>query len=768
MSLSDFEKQKKGFAKRFESWFQIPPQRRRFWILSFSLAGLLLFFTIIAGYIGYVTFEIDLRIEQLQQTKGTRFFAKYPEIKAHEVVSWDDFLRLLNFAGFLPKRNSESLVPGEYSFSRSEGMIQLFIHRPAFTQAGFQLKQERYQLTLQPKEVGKQYEIVEIVAQNARERVETLGLPPKQMASFVAGRIRTQRSIPLSEIPSSMRLAVMAIEDAHFLEHPGVSLRGMLRALWNDLRTRRFAQGGSTITQQLMKNLFFSREKAVSRKIKEAVFAFITESRHSKEAILEAYLNEVYLGQLSTHEIHGVAEGAQYFFNRPASEITLPQAALLAAIIQAPAIYDPRKNPEKAIKRRNLVLTKMLEHGFIDETELAAASKEPIGVLSQDLSADGSDYFLDLTINSLSPEIKDRLEKEALVIYTTLNPLYQLYGYRSVQQEIDRIEKGQTKKKPQDLQAALIAVQVPTGKVLSVIGGKSYRQSQFNRVSQAKRQPGSLFKPFVYLTAIMQSPDYNPSTLIDDSPFEWKYEGQNWQPKNYDNKFRGAVNLQHALENSLNVPTARLAQAIGISPIRDTLLQAGVSSNVPNLPSIALGSAEVTPLEMANAFTTLANLGVSSGLSTINEIYHSEGELIFTSEMIPRQNLPRDATFILTQMLRGTIQRGTAQWMGKSGVDLSKFSGKTGTTNDAKDAWFVGFSKDLLVLVWVGYDEKEKLGLTGASAAAPIWLNFIRKALPFMGEPTDYEVPDDVEKGNCLDDIPIYYKKGARLSDGCS
>jgi penicillin-binding protein 1B len=545
----------------------------------------------------------------------------------------------------------------------------------------------------------------------------------------------------------------MAIEDVHFLEHVGVSFRGTLRALWRDLIARKFVEGGSTITQQLMKNLFFSREKALSRKIKEAIFAFVTESRHSKEAILEAYLNEVYMGQSGPHEIHGVSEGARHYFNRPVSNLTLAQGATLAAIVQAPNAQDPYKYPDRITKRRNLVLKKMLDAEFILPSEYEQAMNEPLGVTPAGRSLSDVDYAIELVLNQLPPDVRKRLETEPMAIYVTLNPSLQAAASQVLVSHIDRLGKIAPEIQKREargihLQGAMISVDPRNCSVLALQGGRSFRQTQFNRVLQGKRQPGSLFKPFVFLTAFQSSafdPPFSPLTQVEDAPFTWKYDGQEWTPRNYDNQFHGMVTARQALENSMNVPTGRIAEKVGVNAIRDTIVKAGIQSTVPAVPSIALGSAEVSPFELAAAYTTLANLGKTCELRAFSQVYDQNGNLVAETKPTLKENFPAAPVFETVQLMKGVLTHGSGRGTQAAGFSLANFAGKTGTTNEAKDAWFAGFSPSNLTIVWVGYDEEEKVGLAGATAAVPIWTEFMKQARPFITT-EDFAVPEGLSR----------------------
>lgn len=727
-------------------------------------------FIFMLGYAGLITHRIDQRIEQLRSSKATSFYAAYPPFRKSQRLTEAQLGEWLSDQGYVLRQKAiDDLIPGEYAVDRSNGMrVSLF--RPSFQAAGLNLSQVRATLVMVAD--GPKLRIEQVLGESGEE-LERFEHLPKKVANYFAGRMRTQDAVLLSDIPVSMRHAVMAIEDVRFLEHVGVSFRGTLRALWKDLLAGGFVEGGSTITQQLMKNLFFSNEKALSRKIKEAIFALVTEARHSKEAILEAYLNEVYMGQWGTHEIHGVAEGARYYFHRPISTLSLSQSATLAAIIQAPNAQDPRRHPDRTMKRRNLVLKKMLDAEFILPDEYQAAIADPLGVSSSDLTLPDVDYFVDLVLQTLPSGIRTRLDSETLSVYVTLNPMLQASASRALSEQLKKLVKNfadlkKHEERGEHLQGALVAVDVKNCAIVALQGGRSYVQTQFNRVTQGRRQAGSLFKPFVYLTAFKNIPEFNPQTVLEDAAYEWKYEGgQSWSPKNYDDEFRGPVTARTALEQSINIPTARLAEQVGVPALYETLTLAGMPKTIPKVPSLALGSADVSPMEVAQAYTTIARLGSSCSLRPVDAVFDENGNEIFRAQPQPQQVLDATAVFRTVNMMQGALTHGTARSARYSGLDVSHFAGKTGTTNESRDTWFIGFSPELLALVWVGYDEKEKVGLTGSSAALPAWIQFAKDADPFTQSETfappqglkaysiDHE--DIGNSGTCKDPVLEYY-----------
>ncbi len=748
-----------------------------------TLGVMLIALVIVATYAGLVARTIDRRMDQIKHARATQFYAPYPSFRLGQSLSELELRTLLFDQGYLEAVSDTPLEPRQFRWKKSGDTLALEIFRPPFQAPGMPLDRLQAKLTIHVEKGS--LTIKSIQRSDTGTALEAFDNLPQRLGAFYGGRPRTQDTAPLSEIPASARLAIMALEDVHFLDHSGVSVRSTLRALFKDLRHMKAKEGGSTLTQQLMKNLYFSAEKSLSRKLKEAFYALVTESRYSKEDILEAYLNEVYLGQAGTHELHGFAEGARYYFNRPISQLSLSQSAMLAAVVQGPGIIHPHKFPDRTLLRRNLALKLMKEADFISQDEFNEASKEPLGVVPKERTLSDVYYALDLVIQRLPEAIRTRMDSEPYTIYASINPYLQSLASKALSENLDRIkamsmEVTKKEKAGIHLQSALIAVNVKDCTVLALQGGSSYRATQFNRVVQGKRQPGSLFKPFVYLSAFLnysEATPFTPMTEVDDAPMEWKYEKQSWSPRNYDNKFRGPVSLRHGLENSLNVPTAKLAQAVGLDKVHETMLKAGFTSPIPKVPSITLGSAEVTPLELAQAYTTFANLGETCELRPYLAVYDENGQQQEETKLVKTAVFPPAPTFQVVNILKGVLTHGSARSTQSAGFPLANFAGKTGTTNDARDAWFVGFSPDFLVLVWVGYDEKEKLGIPGAAAALPLWTSFLKNARMFVGQ-EDFKAPDGlvavrIDRGvgvapPCTDTVVDYFVPGSEPKSECA
>jgi penicillin-binding protein 1B len=426
------------------------------------------------------------------------------------------------------------------------------------------------------------------------------------------------------------------------------------------------------------------------------------------------------------------------------------QIALLAGLVRAPNYYSPHTHPDRALERRNVVLRTLLRANEIDQRTYRAALAEPLGVVPPPPSTQGSPYFVDNVRRELADTFPDDvLTSEGYSVFTTLDPEMQKAAERAVAGGLDRLERDFPFLLEQGggpLQAALVAINPRTGGILAMVGGRDYRQSQFNRVTDAKRQPGSVFKPIVYLAALSgEVPGgvhYLPTTILQDAPFVWEYDGKEWEPHNYDDEYFGPVTLRHALEHSLNAATASVARDVGIDVVRDMAVRLGINESIRPLPAIALGGWEVSPLEIARAYAVFASGGLATEPISIAKVISREGGLVEGNRIAIRTEISPADAYLITSLLEGVVERGTAQKLRRLGM-MDPAAGKTGTTNDYNDAWFAGFTRDVLAVVWVGFDRKAKLGLTGATAALPIWAEFMKSiAASRSGRP--FEVPEGI------------------------
>jgi penicillin-binding protein 1B len=544
------------------------------------------------------------------------------------------------------------------------------------------------------------------------------------------------RPIQLAETPLMLMQAVLAAEDHRFFEHGGVDARGLLRALWVNFRAGRVTQGGSTITQQLVKNRLLDPRRTLGRKLDEAWLATLVEWRYPKERILEAYLNEIYLGQRGALAIRGIGAGARSYFRKELHQLTLAEAALLAGMLRAPNTYSPTVNPTRARERRDVVIGRMRELRFISAADAEQARKEPLRIDRLAGSVQPAPYFTDYVRQELEARYgDDAFRTHDARIFTSLDLTLQRLAERAITRGLEKLEAARPKLRAADdahrLQAALVALDPATGHVRALVGGRDYQASQYNRATLARRQPGSAFKPFVYATAltVQEGRAFTAATFLDDSPLTMTLGGTPWSPRNYEDRYLGRVTMREALEQSLNSATVRLAHDVGLPTIIERARAFGLSGTLEPVPSMVLGAFEVTPLELAGAYVPFANGGVRpSTPRTVRAVHGRNGVVEGGDDREPRAVLSPAEAYVMTSLLEGVIKSGSGAAARALGVP-GAIAGKTGTTNDGRDAWFVGYSPGLLAVVWVGFDSNEPHGLSGAQAALPIWAEFMRPAL---------------------------------------
>jgi penicillin-binding protein 1B len=576
-----------------------------------------------------------------------------------------------------------------------------------------------------------------------KRTIERFTLDPPLITAVITSGREKRRDVPLSAIPQRMVQAVLAIEDHRFYEHPGIDPIGLTSAaIGNVFGSHKYMRGGSTITQQLVKNTFLSPEKTLKRKLSEWFMSVALERRLTKDQILTLYLNDVSLGQRGSFAIHGVPEAARLFFSKDVTNVTLSEAATIAGVIQSPSRLSPFNNPEAVTERRNVVLQAMADFGYITADTATRSAHEPLQLAPRALDAEAP-YFVDY----ITEELQDKytaVATGATDVYTTLDLHMQHIAQDAVRNGLARVDELLARRKRQRAQAALIAIDPRTGDVLSFIGGRTYNQSQFNRVLSANRQPGSVFKPFVYLAAFERAyaegrTDVTPASIVLDEPTSFVFNEQTWTPANYDGQFEGAITLRRALALSRNIATVKVAEAAGYDQVAALWRRVGAGTTPHPYPSIALGVFEATPFQIASAYTLFPNGGTLKPLHAISRIVNG-GKDVPIQVVAGKTVARRDTTFLVTNMMRSVINEGTGAGARAAGFTLDA-AGKSGTTNDLRDAWFVGFTPELLTVVWVGLDDNMPLGLSGTQAALPIWTNFMMRAL--AGRPNvSFDAPD--------------------------
>jgi penicillin-binding protein 1B len=580
------------------------------------------------------------------------------------------------------------------------------------------------------------------------EPAEKVELESELFAQFIGNQSIIRRRVQLGDTPPLCLQALLSIEDPDFLEHGGVSYRGILRAAFRNLTGGRLAQGGSTITQQLVKNYFLTPDKTFRRKFKEIFMALLLELRATKDEILESYVNEIYMGQEGSFQIRGYGAGAEHYFSKRLEDLSIDECALMAAIVNAPGIYDPFRHPDKALARRELVLSKMTEFGHIDEESKKIVMQAALPKSTKRILSEPAPYFVDAVSKQLEAMHLDMTQ--GLRVYTTLDQTAQEAAQKAVRNGVEYLEKNNKnvkeikEKTGKQLEGLLISSDPKTGYIRAAVGGRSFKMSQFNRLTSGHRQVGSIMKPFVFLAAMMKEENdefkYNPLTVVEDSRFKFKYEKQVWKPENYGNKYFGEVPIYFALKESLNSVTARVAVDVGLDQVVDLARMAGASSELRPLPSLALGAFEMYPYEVLQMYSTLSQLGEMTPLTFITKVETAGGETQYEHKIQTAQQLDKVATALVVGMMKQTIASGTGRAVPLMGFKHPT-AGKTGTTSDYKDSWFAGFTPRHVAVAWVGYDDNTSAKLTGASGALPIWVTYMN-AFGTQFPPEDFPWPD--------------------------
>jgi penicillin-binding protein 1A len=556
--------------------------------------------------------------------------------------------------------------------------------------------------------------------------------------------------VSLDRVPNHLVQAFVAGEDARFFQHKGLDYLAIFRALFRNIFSGEIVQGGSTITQQVVKSLLLSPEKSFSRKIREAILAYRIEKYLSKEEILFLYLNQIYLG----HGAYGAAAAAEQYFDKPIEELNLAESALLAGLPQAPSKYSPYHHPEQARKRQTYVLHRMVEEGFISNGELGLALQTPLKIKSkQDAFLEKAPYFAEHVRKYVEEKYgREALYKNGLQVYTTVDLEMQRIAEEAVESGLKEIEKRQkypSTNMPLALEGSLVCFDLETGYIKAMVGGRDFKKSQFNRATQARRQTGSAFKPIVYASALDKG--YTPASLIVDSPIVFEWEHKKWKPKNFGEKFSGPITLRNALTHSVNVVTVKIAQDIGVDYIRDYTKKLGISSPLQNDLSMALGSSGISLFDLTKTYAVFANQGNRFKPIFIKKILDRDGNLLEENQPLfyPKESpdgeqiLTPQTAYLMTYLLEGVVQNGTG-WKAKA---LKRpVAAKTGTTDHFLDAWFIGYTPEFITGVWVGFDDERTLGEneTGSRAASPIWVSFMSKAL--KDKPIqEFPIPEGLE-----------------------
>ena len=584
-------------------------------------------------------------------------------------------------------------------------------------------------------------------------------LEPPLIGGIYPGKNEDRVLVKLADVPGHLVEALITVEDRRYYSHHGLDPRGIARAIFKTA-SGGSVQGGSTLTQQLVKNFYLTSERTLRRKLTEMVMAVLLEVHYSKEDILETYLNEVYLGQDGNRAIHGFGLAAPYFFNKPLDRLDISEAALLVGMLKGPTYFNPRSHPQRALDRRNLVLKQLAEMGGISEERLRSAKAAPLGVVGRPLRGTSAyPAFLNLVHRQLKRDYHDEdLRSEGLQIFTTLEPRVQRAAESALSKRLARLEQARGLQ-ADTLQGALLVTSTQNAEVQAVVGGRDPRFEGFNRALDARRPIGSLIKPVVYLTALQQPQSYTLATLLDDSPLILQQAGtDDWAPQNYDKEFHGKVPLRAALVNSYNVSTARLGLELGVSGVMANLRRLGLERELPEFAASLLGANELSPLEVTQVYQTIAAGGFRTPLRAIHSVLTADGVPLQRFPLNVEQEIDAASLYLLTTAMQDVVREGTARDLTSYLPPALDIAGKTGTTDGYRDSWFAGFTGDRLAVVWVGRDDNEPTGLTGASGAMTIWGEMMADLNP---EPLILPVPESIER------VWIDPESGLLSSRGC-
>jgi penicillin-binding protein 1B len=721
---------------------RLPRRRTVFQVISISVVVVLVLTAALALYV-YKTSVGKFEIRRL--SLPTRIFTDFTPLRGGAVLSPDDLAEKLNRLGY--RQVSAVSQAGDYV----PGSAQIDIYTRPFTHPTGQYPSQPVRIAFRSGAIAS------VVSLKQAAPIDNAALEPELLTSILSGQLENRRPVTLDQVPKILQDAVVATEDVRFWHHPGVDPIGLLRAVFRNVRAGGVTEGGSTLTQQLVKNYYLTSERTFKRKITEAFMAVILDAKYSKRDILEAYLNDIYLGRNRSISILGVGEAAQFYFGKPVSEITLPEAALLAGMIRGPNNYSPFTHPDMAMQRRSTVLGLMLNQKKItkEQYDAAMATKLPPRPFRQRSGLSSIPYYVDRVLQEMSHDygIKD-VKGRGLQIYTAIDLNAQDTAARTVEAGLEALENGskRLRRPDQPLQGAIIHIDVPTGEIRALIGGRNYDLNQFNRALNAKRQIGSLVKPFVYATAFepslsptLSNQNITPATLVSDTRFVLKRRfSADWSPRNYEDVYHQTVTVAEALEQSLNSASVRIGLACGLDPIVRTAHTLGVVSDIDaSNPSMLLGAVGLTPVEMADAYSTIARVGSRVPLHAVKFVTDDRGHLLSAGDEIkPVQVFPARDMYMLVTVMKGVVDRGTAAGARSMGFRLVA-AGKTGTTNDKRDAWFIGFTPKALTLTWLGFDDNAPTGLSGGTGAVPIWTRFMQAVT--AGQPNvDFTPPDGV------------------------
>ncbi|MFL6332315.1 MAG: transglycosylase domain-containing protein [Pyrinomonadaceae bacterium] len=737
-----FEEPPEGFWRRWRRRLIRPATVIPAAVLTVAVVAVL------AYYYSIFSERIDRLLRGEVFTRSAGIYAAPRQLRAGEGLSVEDLVAKLKRAGYVERAQQADTVRGRYSVD--DANVEIEPSKDSLIDGKRQFPHLRVQFAKGGKSVAA---ISDLDANGAK--LPSAWLEPELISAFAGPQRERRRVVGFKDLPDVLVKSIITTEDRDFFNHYGVNFRGILRAAIRrydaDPNSFLSRQGGSSITQQLVKNLFLSPEGSIKRKASEAYMSLILETRLTKEEIFALYCNEIYLGQRAGFSIKGVGEASEAYFNKDVTALTLPEAALLAGMIRSPNRYNPYKYPDVAFERRNQVLKSMVEAGAISEVEGARAMATEVKLAPARGRIDASEapYFVDYAQNQLADIIADTSAAERLRIYTTIDMDLQRAAYAALVKQLAALDKVQARRFPAGtLQAALVAIKADTGEIVAMVGGRDYEKSQLNRATDAMRQPGSVFKPFVYATAINTAYDPVPrlitaATTYRDEATTFTSGGQSYSPGNFGDHFSNAdVTVRDALTRSLNVITVKIADEVTISRVMALAAKAGLPKPKANYLAHALGTNEATPLQVASAYTAFAQLGTRVTPVGISRVTNGSGVTIAAPQGQKNEVMRPQVAYIMDSLMKDVVNRGTAAKVRARGF-RANVAGKTGTS---RDGWFAGFTPNIVCVVYVGYDDGSDLGITGGDSALPIWTDFMTAALQLHPEwGGDWQEPPDIE-----------------------
>ncbi|MCP9339695.1 penicillin-binding protein 1B [Stutzerimonas xanthomarina] len=726
------------------------------WIIKLSIVALVL----LAGVAVYLDAVVQEKFSGKRWTIPATVYARPLELFVGQKLDKDDFLTEVDALGY----RREKSVSGPGTVSVASNAVEMHTRGFRFYEGVEESQRIRVRFS------------GDFVA--GLVRMDGGELPVARLEPLVVGGLYPAHNedrilIKLDQVPPYLVETLVAVEDREFFDHFGVSPKSIARAVWVNLTAGEVRQGGSTLTQQLVKNFYLTNERSLSRKATEAMMAVLLELHYDKPEILEAYLNEVFLGQDGRRAIHGFGLASQYFFGRPLAELKLQHVALLVGMVKGPTYYNPRRHPERALERRNLIIDLLAEQQVVSAEEAAQARQAPLGVTKRGSLADSSyPAFLDLVKRQLREDYRDEdLTEEGLRVFTSFDPIIQSKAEKAMTDTLKRLGKA-----AEGVEAAMLVTNPETGELQAMLGSRHPGFAGFNRALDASRPIGSLIKPAIYLAALEKPSQYTLTSLLEDEPFSVKgTDGNVWKPQNYGRTAHGTVYLYQALANSYNLSTARLGLDLGVPQVLKTLARLGASPDWPAYPSMLLGAGGLRPIEVAGVYQTIANGGFNTPLRAIRSVVAADGEPLSRYPFKIEQRFDPGAIYLTQYAMQRAMVEGTGRSVYNHVPKSLTLAGKTGTTNDSRDSWFAGFSQDLLAVVWLGRDDNGKTSLTGATGALQVWADFMRRADPL---PLQMPMPDNVSMAwvdaqtgegtleNCPGAVQMPYIRGSEPAPG--